>query len=1038
MSKNSFVSIVEQIALLNKNAVEIITKLNDVVLSVDSSVKVDYLKEDGTTSSYYLPTVGKLQSDVNNLNNTVQSILQSDMNTSYVFDDKSVKKLMTVDLNKEPSKINGLSSVDTFVPKNNWFFESLSTPMLTVKIDLTNSVDLNVNKVLSRRYIVHFQTDSGGTMTDVGQNTMLDFRNRFINTTYTHDDFTSWLNNVDNTGIDLTKTIYDEQIFEFEYNEVSNFGSFTVHKQEVDSNSKLWIYLDTLNYYLNSKILTKKLLAIGDQLILNVKYSSSRYEIKEIDNSSATPKIRVERIEGYEPIPTAVNILKIYSDINYDKNLMISIGFDEYETIFLKPINTDNNIIASDWSNGIGFYSNDLVLDTNSNVSMAQYYLDSVYDYGNLLKDLVKKSLPSKVGIIPDFPILDVNNFKVVQINKHLNDSNLDDIKKLHSDKENTKSKLSQIESTIQSKLNELLKTSSDSEKRTVQLQIDSYNKEKNNLSTLLDSITKQLTSYSNSSTKVTPKYSIRGFWDFPTPKQESGYRAQEVIQFEIYYRYSSKTGQENLTNSYNFTTNNGGTKQGNFSNWIPLKTDKRKREFDSITDEWIWKVEDVSDASTPNINQLDITISENEKVEIKIRSISEIEDLISDFSDVITIPFPDELTSITSDIDYIWQEASNDGLKLQFDSTLNSLGVIQHIGESFYNSDEYIAHLDKSILTSFKDENGLYFNNYEYLSFLTNRISQLEDMILNSQGVLNIKLISDDNSYIMLENDSVNIMNVNCQKYYIKSGNTTYYKNNIYSATYYLQISNTSKSGVLSFLTSYYTSYDKAQYPFRANQYSGLTCLETKNAYSMLQQDNQWIYFYDTADTSEAGDSGQLYNSSGITIKTAYSTHTFDFTNVLVSKYQNIGLPANIVNPSLNNVMTNQFSITGTYTYYGSNNTPWVYSTLNSTNSGNTGLFLSTVHPYIKNISDITTTKTSKVLEGGASISIPIHVYFKYKYGKYYSVFDIENISTDVIDISNEKYAIGDDTHEKSVKFQLLTSNIQFTSEIKFKIKRK
>ena len=46
--KNTFVSLAEQLALLNKNSVEVITKLNDVVTSRNSIVNLTLMNSDGT------------------------------------------------------------------------------------------------------------------------------------------------------------------------------------------------------------------------------------------------------------------------------------------------------------------------------------------------------------------------------------------------------------------------------------------------------------------------------------------------------------------------------------------------------------------------------------------------------------------------------------------------------------------------------------------------------------------------------------------------------------------------------------------------------------------------------------------------------------------------------------------------------------------------------------------------------------------------------------------------------------------------------
>jgi len=62
------------------------------------------------------------------------------------------------------------------------------------------------------------------------------------------------------------------------------------------------------------------------------------------------------------------------------------------------------------------------------------------------------------------------------------------------------------------------------------------------------------------------------------------------------------------------------------------------------------WKSENVADGSEININQIDIPITKGEKVEIKVRTISEAgypdNPLKSDWSEPIIISFPSNLTT--------------------------------------------------------------------------------------------------------------------------------------------------------------------------------------------------------------------------------------------------------------------------------------------------------------------------------------------------------------------------------------------------------
>jgi hypothetical protein len=62
--------------------------------------------------------------------------------------------------------------------------------------------------------------------------------------------------------------------------------------------------------------------------------------------------------------------------------------------IFVKPLDMNNYILAKNWSKGLGYYVNDLK-DVDSGLSMEQFYTDTVYDYGEVLHDLVAKKTPN-------------------------------------------------------------------------------------------------------------------------------------------------------------------------------------------------------------------------------------------------------------------------------------------------------------------------------------------------------------------------------------------------------------------------------------------------------------------------------------------------------------------------------------------------------------------------------------------------------------------------------------------------------------------
>ena len=54
---------------------------------------------------------------------------------------------------------------------------------------------------------------------------------------------------------------------------------------------------------------------------------------------------------------------------------------------------------------------------------MEQFYIDYIYDYGLVLNGLVAKKTPNSLAGTPNAPDLVSDNFRVVQINKHLTDT---------------------------------------------------------------------------------------------------------------------------------------------------------------------------------------------------------------------------------------------------------------------------------------------------------------------------------------------------------------------------------------------------------------------------------------------------------------------------------------------------------------------------------------------------------------------------------------------------------------------------------------
>lgn len=1016
-SINSFITLAEKITILNKNCVEILTKVNDIVSSEEDSVNIIY-DDNGSVASFSQPTVGNLKNQIDILNQNMKRMASIDGYT-FVRDGQSFKRILTSDLNKEPAPIGDINPVSTFTPVNNHFFESLMNPMLSVTIDLTDKVEQVVNKVVSRRYIVRFQKNKDYSLTEAGLRSFNSFSTTFLNKTGINiSDFISWYDNPSNDGLVVdTVQPYDEQIYDLALKSLKYYGVFSVIKVEIDDiNNKMWYHLNDIKYYGNDS--TIKNLTIGDELIINKLNSSSRYKIKEVNKDSSNTKIRLENIEGYDPVIVGTNVLKYYSDISSNKKVQINVGFDEYVVLFVKPINTDDNIVGSLWSKGISFYTNDLILDINNNINLANYYVEAVYDYGTLLRDMISKRMPTIYGASPNPVVLTADNFKVTQINKHLtDDKDQTSLLKAHSDKSSVKTQISQLNTAIYQKTSKLNAGGlTSTEKQTYTNEVNKLKTDlsiaTSNLSSLITQITELNT---GTNAKVDAKYRVRGFWVMPEPIMTDKTSPQHVVQFRIQYRYSSRSGNSNNIQTYNFinvqqtptktlptssgnilnknirtggaaiaaisqtnendnsyytnpvpkpvvgktsiiqstdvstTTENpsDAPKYANFSNWVELLTDVRKRYWDDNSKQWYWKIEDVSDADTPNINQLDIPISQNERVEIRIKSISEVgwpDSLIeSDWSNVLTVDFPDDLNT-TSDNDTILTEASQDKTSVSLENILSSKGVMKHLENSYINNQEYISHLDTTIQVSIRTDQASNMNLFQYLTYLTNKITALEQQVAGSRGSLNISLFKNTTLLQTITNNSTTTLNIECEDYGTQlTGTGRTYVNDTYIITDYgIFLENTNQSGNLGFLSNrlYTSGGTNSFYSDGGNTHKPLLVDYNGNLYT--QNDNQFVWFADK-------DSGSWISTGLTNLSTA---------------------------PSLLNTSSLNFGATGTSTL----DIPICNITNIFTTGTSTGL-LCAAFPYLPDISKFIESgqDKTKIIKPQTKFGIGIRLFFKF-----------------------------------------------------------
>jgi len=1035
--QSSFPTVADQVISSNKNIIEILGQINSLTTTQDQSVNIKIYDENGILRTFAVPSFTSLKNDIDRLNNNINSLYSIDANGSMIStsSQNKYKKIITVDLNREPNAVGTLGALTKFKAVNNWFFDGLMSPIISVELDLSGKVENNVRKVLSRRYIVDFASDGSGNLTALGQSALNSFNTQFRgNSSILITDFENWHNTTPGV-LYPTNPQFDEQVFDLDPHDLLYDGQFNVREIQQDKiNKKLWYVLDTLTYLVRSNNETAQL-SIGSEVIINSIQTSTRYKVIEVSTAESSPRVRFERVEGMEAIPVGIGTLKIYSPVIYNKKVKISVGYNERNVIFIKPINADLNLLARNWSLGTGLWTNDLILDSTAQqngLTMEQFYTDYVYDYGTVLKDLVAKKTPNSLAGTPASPTLNAANFKVVQINKHLTDtpdSNL--LKQKHNYQLTLNSEIQQIQDSIVSKnsKSKFVRFKSESDKKQVNLEIEELSRKKDSKSKLLSTTTQEIIQLSNSpQTKVKPKFRIRGFWTVPSAVITRGTKPQEVVQFRVQYRYLSKDGSEAPVETFAIDATQ---KKGAFSNWNEFKTDARKRTYNKGTGEYTWEIEDVEKADTPNINQLDLDIQANEKIEVRIKSISEVgwpeSPVESDWSEILSIEFPDDLNNVLNENDFILKAATSEDLKIKMNQELSSKGLDDHLADTIVVNNVTFHHEATKILSGMKDENGVALDLFTYLKSLQDRITSLEERIQRVKGELEIIILRNNQEFVVA-NGSETTFNIECEDYldnYTGSGIPTgrVYANNIYVIKdFVVKIRNKSTSSALGLL-------------------SGRTYLQNPNVYNTGVPQTFWVNNHDELITSDI--SGQTRTQ----LNNQY-VWTMNYDSVLetsVTKLtENIG---NTFNTNASNSITgvlssNEYNVgfneTSILSFVSNNKSlldPSKWIDTNISVSSTTKL-LTTIHPVVDNLETIVETNSEKVKTvntGDAnSTVIPINIYFKM------NALDNNQpaLNYKYINLNSSKQTV---QHVKRVKFFLENEaeNRPFIFSIKFNINR-
>lgn len=752
---NSFSSVLAQFTRLQMSSLEILQGLSQAVSSSADTVVITFKTADNKEVTYNVPSLGYIEDRINRLDSTIEKLMGIDGSDANIrMPDGSYKKIFTSRLLKAPKKITGLAAPQKFSFKNNWFFESFLSPALYVPFDVTEYVELDATKILVKRIILN-------TPTDREQN--------FFDNTFKNRNDIRYEELIGSLQVNDIQFFVDEDVQDLPLSVLRYEGNFDVIRYEdIEQENSNGTITKRRKYFLNKLTYSDNLVFAKDSVDLKVNdtvsVGESIYRIDTIDRD--TNGVTLKKISGFDTITVGADILRIYSESFSLKTANVGIGFDERQVVFFKSVDPDFNIVSTVWSDGVAFYSNELTVETTRGLqTLENFYRTQVTDFGQqFLSNATEKIIPAIYGETPNAPVLQTEDFKVVRINQHkLDDKDVNDVKKKAADKVRLNSEIIELDKSIEKKKDELTtkKFSTDAERRGVKNELDGLIREKTAKSNLYSSLVQELAVLSEDKPAAldSPKYRIRGFFEIPRPVNSTKTGLQFPIQFEIEYRYLRLDGSATGSEQFEFTDANGITLRGSYSNWESIKSDIRKRIYDDVSGSYVWKAEDLENPEEVNINQVDIPITKGEKVEIRIRSISEagwpINPLYSNFSESIIVEFPEEFVTEDEATNAI-EQAVEESTRVKFQQELDARGLDLHLSRAFTTGEKYYAHDTDQISSGFFTSEGNVINLFEKLKVMETEIAELRAKVEQIKGNLVISITEPNGQKNIVKNGDV------------------------------------------------------------------------------------------------------------------------------------------------------------------------------------------------------------------------------------------------------------------------------------------
>lgn len=487
-----------------------------------------------------------------------------------------------------------------------------------------------------------------------------------------------------------------ERVLTIKKQQIQYFGKFKVENIERNKNNDylIEVTLDSVLYTSLSNTSNSIYLKINDILIS--ADGLTKFEITNIDTLLNIVSLR--KISGYSASNTGDYLyFNEIVDSDKDKQVLLPVKPNQKLIVFFSTENTEN---ISYPSNGLIINTTDFKVIVNNEIfTIDEYFQKYVMNFSSYLEALIADTnIPYSLGVKPSKPKLLSENFKVIQINKHLLDNKTQQtITELNKKKQSIQNEIDYKQTLINQTQAEIdtIKYTSIEDKNYRLNKIVQLRNEINTLKANILTVTRDI---DNNAEKfglknIKPKFKVIGFWNMEESLYSPKTAPQHIIKYEVQYRYLTKDVDVSDTTTYKIISD-GKEITVAFSDWIILST-RALNKVAGIDGKLRWEQPLLDSVNDININQASISINEGESIEVKVRAITEagwpVSPIKSEWSETLRIDFPDNLK--TNNLQATVAQNNIDLNKAEFNELLNSIGLIGHIAGTIKEAEKTFLH---------------------------------------------------------------------------------------------------------------------------------------------------------------------------------------------------------------------------------------------------------------------------------------------------------------------------------------------------------